>query len=328
MSMSNERAIIKVLADGEFHSGEAIAIKNGISRAMVWKTINNIREKLNLEVYSVKGRGYKLSQPLDLLDKAQITSYLSQARNSTLQLNVFESIGSTNSWLMTKAVEDDIPSGTACLSEQQTAGRGRYGREWVSPYGKNICLSLLWRYPLSPSDVSGLSLAVGVTILKVLRECGVNEAGLKWPNDILWDNKKLAGLLLEVAGESSGPCYVVIGIGLNIQIDSRSADKIDQPWADLSMVPGFTNFTRNKIVSMILLALSGCLEQYQKDRLKPYMEDWKKFDLHYGKQVCLKSGNNERVGIHRGIDESGALILGLEGGVQKFHAGEVSLRSR
>jgi BirA family biotin operon repressor/biotin-[acetyl-CoA-carboxylase] ligase len=324
--MSNEKRVIEILADGEFHSGELIAKEMGVSRAMIWKSIQAIRENQKLQIISVKGRGYKLQQPLELLNEEVILNALPSAMKDSLQLHIQNSISSTNSWLMERAVEG-IPSGTLCIAEQQTSGRGRYGREWVSPYGKNIYLSLLWRYLLSPADVSGLSLAAGVVILRVLRKLGLKDAGLKWPNDILWQEKKLAGLLLEVAGESTGPCHVVIGIGINIDIDDQSAAKIDQPWIDLASIQGFKKVSRNLLVAMILDALLVCLQRYQKEGLEPYLADWKGFDLHYGKKVCLKSGGSEIVGIHQGIDKYGGLRLNVAGKIRSYHAGEVSLRS-
>lgn len=323
--MSNKKKIIEILADGDFHSGEIIAEKIGLSRAMVWKSIQTIRENYKLQINSVKGRGYKLTQPLELLNRDAILNNLSSATRESLQLHIQNTVGSTNSWLMERAASG-APSGTICIAEQQTSGRGRYGREWVSPYGKNIYLSLLWRYSLSPADVSGLSLAAGVTILRVLRKFGLKDAGLKWPNDILWQGKKLAGLLLEVAGESAGPCHVVIGIGINIQIDKQSAAKIDQPWIDLATIPGLGNMSRNRLVAMIIDALLASLQSYQEQGLEAYLADWKHFDLHYGKEVCLKSGTNEIVGTHQGIDKYGALLLDVAGDIRAFHAGEVSLR--
>ncbi|MCF6282519.1 MAG: bifunctional biotin--[acetyl-CoA-carboxylase] ligase/biotin operon repressor BirA [Candidatus Polarisedimenticolaceae bacterium] len=323
--MRDESRLIEEIADGKFHSGEVIAKSLGISRAMVCKRIQSLRKNQKLTIQSVKGRGYRLAQPLELLEIKTISDALSLATKESLDLHLHHTIDSTNSWLMGKA-SDGFPSGSVCIAEQQTAGRGRYGREWISPYGKNIYLSLLWRYPLSPTEVSGLSLAVGVTLLRVLRQIGLNDVGLKWPNDILWDGKKLAGLLLEVAGESCGPCHVVIGVGINTSIDEQSATAIDQPWVDLATIPGFTPVSRNRLVAMVLDALLTTLNGYQYGQLEPYLSDWKKFDLHYGKKVSLKSGNSEIVGVHQGIDRNGALLLTTADGTQTFHAGEVSLR--
>jgi len=323
--MGNEQKIINHLADGQFHSGEILAGKLGISRAMVWKCIQTIRNKQMLQIESVKGRGYRLPKALELLDHDTITKNLSPGIRKIARLHVYNSIDSTNSLLMSKASEG-IPSGTCCIAEQQNAGRGRYGRAWVSPYGKNIYLSLIWRYSLSPVEVGGLSLAAGVAILRVLRNIGIEDVGLKWPNDILFEGRKLAGLLLEVAGESGGPCHVVIGVGINTYIDALSSEEIDQPWIDLATISGSSKVSRNQLAAQVLEALIECLKNYHKQSLEVCQEDWKSFDLHYGKMVCLKSGENEVIGIHQGINKTGALLLKIGDEIRAFHAGEVSLR--
>ncbi len=323
--MSNEQKIVNYLADGQFHSGEVLAEKLGISRAMVWKCIQTIRHKQKLQIDSVKGRGYRLPTALELLDHETILKNLSPSVRKIAHLHIYNSIDSTNSCLMNKASEG-IPSGTCCIAEQQNAGRGRYGRTWISPYGKNIYLSLLWRYSLSPVEVSGLSLAAGVAILRVIRDLGIEDVGLKWPNDILWNEKKLAGLLLEVAGEGGGPCHVVIGVGINTFVDTDSAEKIDQPWIDLATIAGLSNVSRNQLAARTLEALIVCLESYHQQGLEAYQEDWKNFDLYYGKKVHLKGGDKEVVGIHQGIDKNGALLLRMGNETCAFHAGEVSLR--
>ena len=323
--MRCDKSLIAVLADGKFHSGEAIACSQGISRTMVWKRVQQIQKEYKLPIQSVKGRGYRLAQPLELLDELEIRAALSQEVESSLEIHLHESIESTNSWLMNEAMQG-AKSATACLAERQTSGRGRYGRQWISPYGTNIYLSILWRYPLSPADLGGLSLASGVATLRALHRAGLEGVGLKWPNDLLWNGKKLAGLLLEVAGESSGPSHVVVGVGLNTYLDSTIAEEVDQPWIDLARIPGGADISRNRLIGLVLDSLIKTLKSYQLTRLEPYIDEWKDFDLYYGKEVTLQSGSKKISGVHQGIDPNGALLLGLNHGTKAFHAGEVSLR--
>ena len=323
--MSCKRSLITELADGNFHSGEAIARKFGISRAMVWKRIKQFECEYKLTIQSVKGRGYRLIQPLELLDELEILAPISKQNREILQLHLHDSIDSTNSWMMREALKG-AHSATACLAERQTAGRGRYGREWISPYGSNVYLSMLWRYSLSPVDLAGLSLAAGVAILRAFRRVGLVDVGLKWPNDLLWNGKKLAGLLLEVAGESSGPSHVVVGVGINTHLNHIAADGIDQPWVDVLSMPGGGDISRNQLSGLVLDSLTDTLKSYQYSRLGPYIDEWKSFDVHYGKQITLISGENKIIGIHKGIDQNGALLLESSDGIKEFYAGEVSLR--
>jgi biotin operon repressor BirA-like protein len=195
--MQTETDLIRTLADGRFHSGEELGRLLGVSRAAVWKRLQQIRDAFGIEVDAVKGRGYRFREPLDLLDETDIRHHLAESGvESPGQLYLHASIDSTNSWLMAKGAAGE-PSGAVCLAEQQLSGRGRRGRHWVSPYGRNIYLSLLWRFDMTPMQVAGLSLAAAVGVLRTLQAFDCQDAGLKWPNDILWQERKLAGLLLD-----------------------------------------------------------------------------------------------------------------------------------
>ena len=201
VTLQMQLSIVRMLADGQFHSGEKIADSLGVSRAAIWKHLSQIRERMGIEVFAVRGKGYKLSAPLELLDTDQICSKLGDtARELLSELEILDRIDSTNSYLLA-LIPEGIASGYVCISEQQTAGRGRMGRRWVSPFGSNIYLSIHWQYPLPIAELSGLSLAAGVAVARCLESLGLEGIELKWPNDVLWQNRKLAGLLLEVSGE-------------------------------------------------------------------------------------------------------------------------------
>lgn len=323
--MDHRYHILFSLADGRFHSGEDLAQACGVSRAAIWKHVKLLRESFGLEVYSVRGKGYRLSRPLELLDEGRIRAALSEPARTRLQrLEVLHQLGSTNSHLMEQALEG-APSGYACLAEQQTAGRGRRGRQWVSPFGCNIYLSLLWRFGKGPAELSGLSLAAGLGVVRSLEQLGVEDARLKWPNDVLWDGRKLAGLLLEVAGEADGPSRVVLGLGINTRLDPEYGEMIDQPWTDLSRIPGGTDISRNQLAARLLENLSEILQRFEQEGLQPLIGEWQRYDLYHGQPVSLRVGEKLLKGINRGINSDGALLLEQGDKLSPFHGGEVSL---
>jgi len=324
--METHLRIVRRLADGELHSGEDLARALGISRAAVWKAAPKAGEVLGLEVHSVRGRGYRLAAPLELLDTERILAAIPhQARHRIERLEVYDDIDSTNSRLMREA-QQGLPSGTLCFAERQRAGRGRHGRTWVSPFGTNIYLSLLWRYPFGPSVLGGLSLAAGTAIAGVLEAEGVPDIGLKWPNDVLWQRRKLAGLLLEVAGETQGPSLVVVGLGLNTRLPAAQAAAIEQPWVDLDSVSGLSAVSRNRLAAWLAERLTDVLVRYGTDGLAPFLAEWERFDLYHGEPVEIRLADQSFSGLHAGVTPQGALRLDMDGHLETFQAGEVSLR--
>ena len=319
--------IIKCLSGGGFHSGEVLAARFGVSRAAVWKHLKRVRDEIGMEVHSVRGRGYRLARPIELLDRERVRAAISgegQARLRTLEIH--ERIDSTNSYLMSKALSG-AESGSVCLAEQQTSGRGRRGRHWVSPFGTNIYLSLYWHFPMSPAELSGLSLAAGIIVAETLEQMGVQGVGLKWPNDVLWDSRKLAGLLLEVSGEHGGPSRVVLGIGMNTMLATEQGQSIDQPWSDLAQIPGGREISRNELAGVLIDNLINLLALFEAQGLAPFMSRWQKYDVFSGKHVVLRMGNESIEGVYRGIDDNGALLLERDNVLDVFHGGEISLRA-
>lgn len=323
--MGRERQVLTILGDGEFHSGEGLAAQLGISRAAVWKIVRAL-EARGVEIYSVRGRGYRLAEPVEFLDQGRIAAELDDNIRSLVgEIEVHQHIESTNTYLLSRA-KCGLAGGSVCLAELQSAGRGRRGRSWVSPYAANLYLSLLWRFQLGSSLLSGLSLASGVAVARVLQGIGVAEIGLKWPNDLLWRQRKLGGILLEFGGESSGPCYVVIGVGLNVAMPRMTKDAIDQPWIDLRSILGPGRLSRNRLAARVIGELVTVLNCFEREGLQDIVEEWKRFDLVAGQRVNLILPTGTIVGIARGTDESGALLLQTDAGVKRFLAGEVSLR--
>lgn len=318
--------LLNHLADGQFHSGEALGRALGVSRMAVWKHLKALRE-LGLDFEVVRGKGYRLPASCDLLDQELILAALSpQARAGLGPLHVLLEVDSTNSWLREQAFKG-ARSGAVCLAELQHAGRGRHGRHWVSPFAGNLCLSLLWRTGLGAAALGGLSLVAGIAVLRCLQSAGIRGAGLKWPNDVLVDGAKLAGILIDVAGEASGPCAVIIGIGINISLPGSAGAAIDQPWTELSALEGASDLTRNQLAAMLIDNLFEVLAEFDGQGLQPFQEEWRKHDVVAGHPVSLQLPHARVQGTARGIDASGALLVETTGGrEERFLSGEVSLR--
>jgi BirA family biotin operon repressor/biotin-[acetyl-CoA-carboxylase] ligase len=323
--MQSEIELIRTLADGAFHSGQELGRLLGITRAAVWKRLQLLKRDFGLEVDAVKGRGYRLRQPLDLISRDEVLEHIpANERTGVVELHLHTVVDSTNTWLMQRGVEGEA-SGAICLAEYQLAGKGRHGRQWVSPFGHNVYLSMLWRFDMAPMQVAGLSLAAAIGVLRTLQAFGCREAGLKWPNDVLWQNKKLAGLLLEVSGEAGGPSQVVIGVGLNTWLGGAGAD-IGQPWTDLSSIPHVQPHSRCQLAASLITELRRVAREYQSQGLAAFLDEWHQNDLLIGQQVEIRSASQRHRGVYLGIDPSGALRLMSDDSHRLFHAGEVSLR--
>ncbi|KAF3977345.1 MAG: bifunctional biotin--[acetyl-CoA-carboxylase] ligase/biotin operon repressor BirA [Methylococcales symbiont of Iophon sp. n. MRB-2018] len=325
---SNQKQILNILADAQFHSGTEIAEQLGISRSAVFKQLKRLTD-LGLEVNAISGKGYQLSSTLHLLSKAEIQKRLTADVKSLItELEIHDVLDSTNRYLIDKARQSN-KNACVCFAESQSAGKGRRGREWVSPFGSNIYLSILWRFQNGTSSINGLSLVVGVAVIRALKDCGVENIGLKWPNDIYWKQKKLAGILIEVSGESSGPCNTVIGLGLNFYLPEDKAQSISQEWVDLnSILSNNASTLRNKFAAMLLNQLMPIIANFEKDTLADYIKEWQKYDCMQGKIVNIHQGKQIFSGEVQGIDDTGLLLLTDKyGKIKKFRSGEVSFRS-
>ncbi|MBB3170169.1 bifunctional biotin--[acetyl-CoA-carboxylase] ligase/biotin operon repressor BirA [Simiduia aestuariiviva] len=316
--------LLPVLADGEFHSGEALGALLGVSRTAVWKQLQKL-EALGLAVESIKGRGYRLSRPLDLLSVPEVLAATSESARAQLQLRLLLQTDSTNVQAM-QVAEGGAAHGLVVLAEQQVAGRGRRGRQWVSPFGANIYLSLVWRFAGGAAALSGLSLAVGVACARALRSAGLVAVGLKWPNDLLVDGRKLGGILLEMTGDPAGECQVVIGIGLNVQMGDAEAEAIEQPWTSLRREG--LSVSRSTVVGLLLEQLVAVLTQFGREGFTSLRQEWSALDIYRDAPVTLLSVSQSVAGVARGVDDGGALLLETDDGIQTFHGGEVSVRSR
>ncbi|NNG13031.1 MAG: bifunctional biotin--[acetyl-CoA-carboxylase] ligase/biotin operon repressor BirA [Halobacteria archaeon] len=323
--MSMRHRLLKLLSDGHFHSGEALGAALGVSRMAVCKQARSLREQgLPLEV--VRGKGYRLPGSLELLDDAVILAGLDPATRVQLtRLDTFLEIDSTNTWLRQQAL-DGAPSGSVCLAEMQHAGRGRCNRPWVSPFAANLYFSVLWRSDAGAAGLGGLSLVIGVALLRSLRACGIDAAGLKWPNDVLVDGAKLAGILIDVVGESSGPCSVIVGVGVNVSMPDAAATDIDQPWTDLCRLTGREHFPRNQLAAGMLDSSFSAIAEFEQSGLEPFLDEWRRFDVIDGREVSLRLPSERIQGRACGVDSGGALLVQTDTGRRRFVSGEVSLR--
>ncbi len=318
--------LLQLLADGEFHSGQELADTLGVSRTAIWKQLAKL-ELDGLTFESVKGKGYRLVGGIELLDQVRILADLQQpVRKQLKELVVADTIDSTNAEILRRLTAGEAASGLVCTAEQQSAGRGRRGRQWISPYGGNIYLSLGWEFAGGAAALEGLSLAVGVAVSEALASLGVTEVALKWPNDLLHGESKLGGVLIEMVGDAAGPCAVVVGIGINVKMPPAAAADIDQQWTDLVTIAAGRELGRNEVLAAMLNQLLPLLHQYEVLGFAHWRERWLALDVHADQPVVVTSGSRKISGIARGIDTTGALLLETELGINPVHGGEVSLR--
>jgi BirA family transcriptional regulator, biotin operon repressor / biotin---[acetyl-CoA-carboxylase] ligase len=323
-----QKKILNLLADGEFHSGTELAGAQGVSRSAICKQLRGLSE-LGLHHAAVSGKGYRLDKPLELLAHSKINAVLSEQNKALISaLEIHDTLNSTNSYLMERS-QNNAPSGFICFAEHQTAGKGRRGRHWVSPYGNNIYMSILWRFQQGGiASTSGLSLAMGVAVIRALKQLNINDVGLKWPNDIYSQGKKLGGILIEVSGEADGPCAAVIGLGLNLFLPETQAQSIAQAWTDLTKITGENPLIRNKLAGAILNHILSIVDGFEQLGIKAYLDEWRSYDCLKGHMATLYIGQQQIKGIVEGIDDNGLLVIKrADGSILAFASGEVSFNA-
>jgi BirA family biotin operon repressor/biotin-[acetyl-CoA-carboxylase] ligase len=330
MSGSAER-LVRLLADGELHSGERLADELGLTRAAVWKLVAELRER-GIAVASHERRGYQLEQAVELLDLPGLQRAATAAGVALpAATELFFELGSTNEYLHAAAAPP--PSAPRLVfAELQTAGRGRRGRAWIAPFGSGLTFSIGWTFAEMPADLSALSLALGVCVVHALREIGATEAELKWPNDIVHRDAKLGGLLLQMRSEAGGPAYIVAGLGLNLRMPGAARAAIDGPWAtpitDLADACGGSPPARVATAARVAGRMLEGLARFASAGFTPFAGDWARFDSLRDAPVIVLRHDGSLAGIARGADGEGALRIETpSGSVERVHAGDVSLRS-
>lgn len=314
---------LRLLSDGQFRSGTALARELGVSRTSVWTALQGL-EDAGVPLMRLPARGYRLSAPIDWLDAQRIARHLGRY-GDVYQVQVADMLESTNTTLLGQAAKG-APSGLVLAAEMQTQGRGRRGRTWHSGLGGTLTFSALWRFEQGAGVLAGLSSAIGVALIRGLHELGVSEAMLKWPNDVLVRHHKIAGTLVEIQGDVLGPSAAIIGIGMNFRLDEVTRERIDQAVTDLVSVGAPPD--RNKVIGQLLSQLGNVLETFAVRGFAPLRKEWERHHAYAGKSVTMRlpDGSTE-AGIVAGVEDDGALLLQTTHGLRRFHSGEVSMRA-
>lgn len=325
------KQLLGLLADGGWHSGQRLAEQLHISRAAVWKLINGLRD-IGIAI-EAQHQGYRLRQAVDLYDEQRLRSLSAEYAARLQQIDCLFVVASTNSHVSQQPVEV-AGNAVLCVAELQQAGRGRRGRSWLAPFGESVCMSLGWLFDSMPVNFSSLSLVVGVVLTRVVRAYGVHEAGVKWPNDVLWRGRKLAGVLIEMRGEPDGPAQVVIGIGLNHRLSAASREQLQAQSSaqslavcDLYEMLGESCPTRNELVAAFSRELIDCLQQFAYSGFAPFIAEWQSYDVLEKAEVQVLLGEQRVMGIAQGVSLDGSLLLNTPAGIQHFNSGEVSVRA-
>jgi len=320
--------LLHALADGRTHSGEELAREFGVTRAAIWKQVAKLAD-LGLAVEAAPGAGYRLAHGLDLLDVEALRAALEPAVAARLaKLEVFTELDSTNRRLL--AAPPSVGSLDVCIAEYQNAGRGRRGRRWQAPLGSGIALSVGWQFAGVPAEPSALTLAVGVAVRRVLdRVAGITIA-LKWPNDLVFDERKLGGILLEIQAEAHGGAHVVVGVGLNVALSAALLPSLcDWPRGavDLTTALGRAPPPRAVLAAALVNEIAALLADYPAQGFAAYRTEWRSADFLRGRAVRLDEGTGRSYGTALGIDADGALLVETDGGKRRVVAGDVSVRS-
>jgi BirA family biotin operon repressor/biotin-[acetyl-CoA-carboxylase] ligase len=320
----NKLAILNALNEGGFVSGQTLGEQLGISRAAVSKHIKNWQE-MGLDIFKVTGKGYSLNNHVGLLNQVTIQQSYKALSTGSANVEVHPIIDSTNSELMRRIqAKTVLKSGTVIVAEMQQAGRGRRGRVWQSPFGANLYYSYFWRLDDSLHAAMGISIAVGLAVYDTIKALYGIDAELKWPNDIYLNKQKLAGVLVELDGQPQGPCQLVIGIGINLQMPESFSQQIDQAWTDLSQHT--QQLDKNHLVASLTYHLEQRLVQYRQTGLQAMYKQWNLLNAFAGECVELNSGHRSWRGMCEGIDSQGGIRIRQDGEVKSYYGGEVSLK--
>lgn len=327
MARARTWQLLNILADGEFHSGELLARQLGVSRASIFNALADVAA-CDVTLQRIRGRGYRLAHPWQRLEHEEILRWLGKNAKQ-FDIEILPQADSSNSLLLQRAglntPNGSAPSGSVLAVELQTAGRGRLGRSWHSGLGTALTFSLLWRFDCGLNALSGLSLSVGVAIVRALNNLGANGVQLKWPNDILTAQGKLGGVLIEAQGDMLGPSAVVIGIGLNCTLPASLTRQIDQPASALDEVCAMMP-TRNQLLAVVLQELAVVLRQFAQSGFAPLRTEWEQHHIHQNRQIQLQMADGSIAsGIARGVSDSGELCMETAQGVQHFNSGEVGV---
>lgn len=317
--------LLRLLADGSFHSGAQLCEQLGVSRTTVWNQVREM-QAYGVEINSVRGRGYHITGGMDLLDEEHLRAQL-EALGVLDHLDLLDlSVISESTNLSAQRASSIGHQRSLFVAEYQSGGRGRRGRTWASPLGANLYFSLSWPFSGGVASLEGLSLAVGVALKRALAALHVEGVELKWPNDLLLDGRKLGGVLIEVGGDLSGDCSAVIGVGLNVAMPESAQLQIDQPWSDLTgRLP--KGLTRSDLLAVVAKYLIEMLQQFGQSGFAGLQQEWETAHAFQNRPVKLILGDSRIDGLCLGVDRTGALRLKTADGEQLFQGGEISMRA-
>lgn len=314
------------MSDGDFHSGQTLGERLGVSRTAVWKQLRKV-ESMGLGVECIRGRGYRLLDPPEPFDGSAIVARLGRdARQHLRHLFVEDALGSTNTFMLERFAQG-AGHAEVCITERQLQGRGRRGRSWHGEWGGSIHFSIGWQFESGVAALEGLSLATGVIMAELIESYAIG-VRLKWPNDLIAPGRdgmgKLGGVLVEVRGDASGPCQAVIGVGLNVRLSGGGGDAIGQPVATLH--DSRSDLSRNILVAQMIEAHLRMLTAFERDGFAVWRSGWDRYHLHAGKRVRILQGDRVYEGVAEGVDGVGSLMVDVDGRRMRFSGGEVSLR--
>ena len=316
---------LRTLADGRFHSGEDMARALGRSRATLSEALK-LAPDMGLELFSVRGKGYRLSEPLEFIDLGAVRGALGAAADR-IRVEVADEVDSTSSRLVARGAAGS-PSGTCLVAEWQSAGRGRRGRSWISALGGSLTFSLLWRFERGAGHLGGLSLAVGAAVARALADCGAARVQVKWPNDVVVDFRKLAGVLVETSGEMQGPSVAVVGVGVNYRLPERLVDRIDQPVVDVAQCSDSLP-SRSVLLGRILARLAAGLEAFETRGFESVRDEWRALHAYQGRRVRVVPGREAPFDAEvLDVAPDGALVVGTATGRVHLASAEISLRGK
>lgn len=317
--------VLCLLADGTRLRGPDLARRLHLSRAAVWKQVATLRAA-GLDVESGPG-GYRLAQPVDWLDPDAVGKLLPVAlRRRIGTLENHWRIDSTSSECLRRA--STLPDRSFVFADWQGAGRGRRGRRWLSPPAVNLQVSCFKRFARGYAALAGLSLAVGVAVAAALEDCGTTGIGLKWPNDLEHDGAKLGGILIELGGEFMGPCYAVIGVGINVRITAAVRRQLDRPCASIARLLGAAAPSRNALAAALIARLMTALDVFSDAGFAAFADAWRARDVLAGRELHVDDPRGAFDGMGVGVDARGALQVRCGSELRSIDSAEVSVRAR
>jgi len=316
--------LLEIISDGNVHSGEKLAKDLDVSRAAIWKSIRYLKT-LGLEIEAIRGKGYCLDKKFEFLSSGHIRRMMSEGSKKSCQdIDIAFQIKSTNLHLLNRLNHNSI-HGSVVFAEYQSEGRGRRNKKWVSPIGSGICFSIGWHLEVMPISLELLSLYMGIAAARSLDSIGIEKVGLKWPNDIIAGERKIGGILLDIKGESTGPLDIVVGVGINYELPKHPQLNIDQPITDICSTIR-ERYSRNMISAILLSNIFEIFSDLKIGKNLDLINEWRKYDRYIGRKAVLILPNQKIIGLLKGVDDQGSLLMQVDGELSSYRSGEVSLR--